>query len=158
MKTLSTARAILRMFKTSRNARANLHEFLSIIYSAKLLRRSSFHALRTTSKALRFRQVELSVSCYRVAVAILCQVTGQGLQAWILNSQVRTQTRLLYLLPCKRFAKFYRVVRVLILQYLGLLFFVVAYIWQTFNQVCLAFNLLLFFAFSVSWSTIDVLV
>ena len=38
----------------SRNARASSYDFLFIIYSTKLLLRSSLHALRTTSKALQW--------------------------------------------------------------------------------------------------------
>ena len=38
----------------SRNARASSYDFLFIIYSTKLLLRSSLHASRTTSKALQW--------------------------------------------------------------------------------------------------------
>ena len=56
----------------------------------------------------QFRLVKLSVSYYRIPVAILSvSSNGGGLPARILNSQVRTQTRLLYVLLCRRFATFY---------------------------------------------------
>ena len=63
----------------------------------------------------------------------------------------------LVLFLCRRFVTFYRVVRARILPILGLVFFqppmFAAHICQRFNQVCVAFNLFLFFAFSLSCST-----
>ena len=51
----------------SSNARAGSYDFLFIIYLTKLLRRSSLHALHTTSKALQ---------CYRVVRAHIFQFLG----------------------------------------------------------------------------------
>ena len=63
LKFLKIARAVgecnLRTFKTSRvlinpEMHSRSYDFLLIIYSTKLLLRSSLHALRTTSKALQW--------------------------------------------------------------------------------------------------------